>query len=105
MEPPSNHWPEEKEPPRLKIYFLPNLLTAANLFCGFVALTKIAEVEKQEIESGQFEQIYTALGFILLACIFDLFDGRVARMGGIESPFGREFDSLADLISFGVAPA
>src|SRR5207249_921314 len=43
--------------------------------------------------------------FILLACIFDLFDGRVARMGGVESPFGREFDSLADLISFGVAPA
>jgi len=41
----------------------------------------------------------------LLACIFDLFDGRVARMGGHESPFGREFDSLADLISFGVAPA
>jgi len=41
----------------------------------------------------------------LLACIFDLFDGRVARMGGHESPFGREFDSLADLVSFGVAPA
>jgi CDP-diacylglycerol--serine O-phosphatidyltransferase len=39
------------------------------------------------------------------ACIFDLFDGRVARMGGYESPFGREFDSLADVISFGVAPA
>src|SRR5204862_3613235 len=36
---------------------------------------------------------------------FDLFDGRVARMGGVESPFGREFDSLADLVSFGVAPA
>ncbi len=42
--------------------------------------------------------------FILLACIFDLLDGRLARMGGSESPFGREFDSLADLISFGVAP-
>jgi len=40
-----------------------------------------------------------------LACIFDLFDGRIARMGGRESPFGREFDSLADIISFGVAPA
>src|SRR5213075_2287917 len=43
--------------------------------------------------------------FILQACISDLFDGRVARMGGVESPFGREFDSLADLVSFGVAPA
>ena len=49
--------------------------------------------------------IKLALAFILLACIFDLFDGRVARMGGVESPFGREFDSLADLVSFGVAPA
>jgi CDP-diacylglycerol---serine O-phosphatidyltransferase len=96
----------EADPPKLKIYFLPNLLTAANLFCGFVALTKIVEVDKWDIGfGGNFTQIKTALGFILLACIFDLFDGRVARMGGRESPFGREFDSLADLISFGVAPA
>jgi CDP-diacylglycerol--serine O-phosphatidyltransferase len=87
---------------RLKIYFLPNLLTAGNLFCGFVALTKIVEAD---ISTGNFQQIKVALGFILLACIFDLFDGRVARMGGIDSPFGREFDSLADLISFGAAPA
>src|SRR5512135_1715053 len=87
---------------RLKIYFLPNLLTAGNLFCGFIALTKIVEAD---ISAGDFSQIKVALGFILLACIFDLFDGRVARMGGVESPFGREFDSLADLISFGVAPA
>jgi len=91
----------ENGEPRLKIYFLPNLLTAGNLFCGFVALTKIVEAELP----GDFQQIKVALGFILLACIFDLFDGRVARMGGVESPFGREFDSLADLISFGVAPA
>ena len=88
--------------PRLKIYFLPNLLTAGNLFCGFVALTKIVEAD---LATGDFSPIKVALGFILLACIFDLLDGRVARMGGIESPFGREFDSLADLISFGVAPA
>lgn len=88
--------------PKLKIYFLPNLLTAANLFCGFVALTKIVEAD---IAGQDFQPIKVALGFILLACIFDLFDGRVARMGGVESPFGREFDSLADLISFGVAPA
>jgi CDP-diacylglycerol--serine O-phosphatidyltransferase len=87
---------------RLRIYFLPNLLTAGNLFCGFVALTKIVEAD---ISSGNFSEIKLALFFILLACIFDLFDGRVARMGGVESPFGREFDSLADLISFGVAPA
>src|SRR5882724_9010415 len=87
---------------KLKIYFLPNLLTAGNLFCGFVALTKIVEAD---ISAGNYSQIKVALGFILLACIFDLFDGRVARMGGQDSPFGREFDSLADLISFGAAPA
>src|SRR5436305_3154421 len=87
---------------KLKIYFLPNLLTAGNLFCGFVALTKIVEAD---LSNGDFQPIKLALGFILLACIFDLFDGRVARMGGVESPFGREFDSLADLVSFGVAPA
>jgi CDP-diacylglycerol--serine O-phosphatidyltransferase len=90
------------QPEKLKIYFLPNLLTAGNLFCGFVALTKIVEAD---LATGNFAPIKLALGFILLACIFDLFDGRVARMGGVESPFGREFDSLADLISFGAAPA
>src|SRR6476659_8055207 len=88
---------------RLKIYFLPNLMTAGNLFCGFVALTKIVEASAND---PQFNSIIRhALFFILLACIFDLLDGRVARMGGSESPFGREFDSLADLISFGAAPA
>ena len=87
----------------LKIYLLPNLLTAGNLFCGFVALTKIVEAD---IASDDFNtKIQNALFFILLACIFDLLDGRVARMGGHDSPFGREFDSLADLISFGAAPA
>ena len=96
-QPASAEGPESK----LKIYFLPNLLTAGNLFCGFVALTKIVEADL----SAGFQDIRFALGFILLACIFDLFDGRVARMGGVESPFGREFDSLADLISFGAAPA
>ena len=88
---------------KLKIFFLPNLLTAGNLFCGFVALTKIVEADASAAD--YFGHIRMALGFILLACIFDLFDGRVARLGGAESPFGREFDSLADLISFGAAPA
>jgi CDP-diacylglycerol---serine O-phosphatidyltransferase len=101
MTPPSSHPPPGDLDPKLKIYFLPNLLTAGNLFCGFVALTKIVEANLPD----DFSEIKYALGFILLACIFDLFDGRVARMGGVESPFGREFDSLADLISFGVAPA
>src|SRR5437870_11149164 len=105
--PPSTPQPGDAIEGRLKIYFLPNLLTAGNLFCGFVALTKIVEADLLPSAEGiiNWLPIKYALGFILLACIFDLFDGRVARMGGVESPFGREFDSLADLVSFGAAPA
>lgn len=88
---------------KLEIYFLPNLLTAGNLFCGFIALTKIVEANPDA--PGFTDVIRWALFFILLACICDLLDGRVARMGGYESPFGREFDSIADIVSFGVAPA
>lgn len=88
---------------KLKIYFLPNLMTAGNLFCGFLALTKIVEADLGQPDFTT--HIRHALFLILLACIFDLLDGRVARMGGSESPFGREFDSLADIISFGAAPA
>jgi CDP-diacylglycerol--serine O-phosphatidyltransferase len=92
-----------EEDSRLKIYLLPNLLTAGNLFCGFLALTRIVEAD---LGAPGFEAaIRQALFFILLACVFDLLDGRVARMGGFESPFGQEFDSLADVVSFGVAPA
>jgi CDP-diacylglycerol--serine O-phosphatidyltransferase len=88
---------------KLRIYLLPNLLTAGNLFCGFLALTKIVEAD---INAASFRTaIQHAIFFIILACVFDLLDGRVARMGGYESPFGREFDSLADIISFGAAPA
>ncbi len=93
--------PVRAETPQLRIYVLPNLMTAGNLFCGFVALTKIVEAAPPTFNAS----IWQALFFILLALIFDMLDGRVARWGGRESPFGREFDSLADLISFGAAPA
>lgn len=93
---------EEEVSEKIPIYLLPNLFTAGNLFCGFLALTKIVEAD---ITAGSYHDIKLALFLILLACIFDLLDGRVARMGGYESPFGREFDSLADIVSFGVAPA
>ena len=86
---------------RLAIYFLPNLFTAGNLFCGFLAITRIVEADLVP----PHPMIREALFYILLACIFDMLDGRVARLGGCESPFGREFDSLADIVSFGVAPA
>ena len=93
----------DQQPAKLRIYFLPNLITGGNLFCGFVALTKIVEADATAANFNSV--IRQGLFFILLACIFDLLDGRVARWGGHESPFGREFDSLADLISFGAAPA
>jgi len=95
--------PPNDDDGKLKIYFLPNLFTAGNLFCGFVALTKIVDANPEA--AGFTDTIRVALFYILLACICDLLDGRVARMGGYESPFGREFDSLADIVSFGVAPA
>jgi CDP-diacylglycerol--serine O-phosphatidyltransferase len=93
--------PANGDETRLRIYFLPNLMTAGNLFCGFLAITRIVEAQLVP----PYPHIKQALFFILLACIFDLLDGRLARMGGKESPFGREFDSLADVVSFGVAPA
>ena len=89
-----------------KIYLLPNMMTAGNLFCGFAAVRKIIEAALLNNNGVPVAHCYhEALAFILGACVFDLLDGRVARLGGCESPFGREFDSLADVVSFGLAPA
>ena len=97
----------------VQIYLLPNLMTAGNLFCGFAASLKIVESAMVFAVAGETpialadasQQIHYAIWLILASCIFDLLDGRLARLGGHESPFGREFDSLADIVSFGVAPA
>ncbi len=92
-----------------KIYLLPNLMTAGNLFCGFAASLSIVEsalIKARGIDPALADsRIYMAIWLILASCIFDLLDGRLARLGGAESSFGREFDSLADVVSFGVAPA
>ncbi len=98
-----------------KIYLLPNLMTAGNLFCGFAAVLKILEGAliqaaatqplSEAVEAAASEKFHIAIWCILASCIFDALDGRLARLGGNESPFGREFDSLADIVSFGVAPA
>jgi len=89
-----------------KIYLLPNLMTAGNLFCGFSAVLRIIEASIVTSGGGNAVALYQqAVVFILGACLFDLLDGRLARLGGTESVFGREFDSLADVISFGAAPA
>ena len=92
---------EAEESEKVQIYVLPNLLTAGNLACGFFALTWIFKYQ----QGDDFEPIRTALWLILAAFAFDFFDGRLARLAGKESRFGREFDSLADIVSFGVAPA
>jgi CDP-diacylglycerol--serine O-phosphatidyltransferase len=85
-----------------RIYVMPNLMTAGNLLCGFMAILHI--VGRFQPEEGN-HRYFWAIGLILLACVFDALDGRFARMSGQSSDFGREFDSIADIVSFGIAPA
>ena len=88
-----------------RIYFLPNLFTSGNLFFGFLAIIRCIQA-KYDPDPLQSKEFYThAVWFILLACICDALDGRMARIGRKESIFGKEFDSIADVVSFGVAPA
>src|SRR3970282_875598 len=79
---------------RRGIYWLPNLFTTIALFAGFYAIVQAM--------SGRFEQAAIA---IFIAMVFDGLDGRVARLTRTQSAFGAEYDSLADMVSFGVAPA
>jgi CDP-diacylglycerol---serine O-phosphatidyltransferase len=90
--------PQEADQPaprrRRAIYLLPNLLTTGCLFSGFYAI--VAAID------GNFER--AGMG-VFIAMLFDGLDGRVARLTHTESAFGKEYDSLADMVSFGVAPA
>lgn len=79
---------------RKGIYLLPNLLTTAGLFSGFYAI--VASM------NGSFEAAAVA---VFVAMIFDGLDGRAARMTNTQSAFGAEYDSMADMVSFGIAPA
>jgi CDP-diacylglycerol--serine O-phosphatidyltransferase len=79
---------------RRGVYILPNLFTTGNLFCGFWAIVSVFQ-----------EQFEYAAYAILLATVFDVLDGKVARLSGATSKFGVQYDSLADLVSFGIAPA
>lgn len=92
-----HHRKNDTKPRRMRdrgIYLLPNLFTTGALFAGFYAVVQAM--------SGRFE--YAAVA-ILIAMVLDGLDGRVARMTHTESAFGAEYDSLADMVSFGVAPA
>ena len=79
---------------RRGVYLLPSMFTLANMFCGYACIVYAMR--------GELEKAAPLIG---LAIIVDMLDGRVARMTGSTSQFGVEFDSLADVISFGVAPA
>lgn len=93
-------------PDEPKIPILPNMLTAGNLLCGFFSILTIFKGMKFGDGSPEaFEYYQQATYFIFAACVFDLLDGRVARLCKSDGPFGREFDSIADVVSFGIAPA
>jgi len=74
-------------------YLVPNLFTTANLFAGFFGIVNSI--------NGRYEIAAVA---VLMSCVFDILDGKVARLTGATSRFGVEYDSLADLVSFGVGP-
>ncbi|WP_018123427.1 CDP-diacylglycerol--serine O-phosphatidyltransferase [Desulfovibrio oxyclinae] len=85
---------EKKLPRHKSVYILPNLLTIASLFIGFLGMTLAMQ--------GRFEACALC---ILASCVFDGLDGKVARLTGTSSEFGVQLDSLADLVAFGVTPA
>jgi len=86
--------PNPVKTPRRGIYLLPNLLTTGALFAGFYAIVAAM--------NGRFEQAAVA---VYIAMILDGLDGRVARLTNTQSQFGAEYDSLSDMVSFGLAPA
>ena len=79
---------------RRSVYLLPSMFTVGNLFCGYACIVYAMRADYE-----------TAALFIGVATVLDVLDGRIARLAGAASEFGGEFDSLADVISFGVAPA
>jgi CDP-diacylglycerol--serine O-phosphatidyltransferase len=84
----------ERRQLRRGVYLLPSMFTMGSMFCGYACIVYAMR--------GEFA---TAAPFIGFAIVVDMLDGRIARMTGTTSAFGVEFDSLADIISFGVAPA
>jgi CDP-diacylglycerol--serine O-phosphatidyltransferase len=92
--------PIERRRPRKGMYILPSLFTILNVGAGYYAITQAMQGTVSEF--WHFDLAAKAIGF---AIVFDGFDGRIARMTNTTSDFGRELDSLADVIAFGVAPA
>lgn len=86
--------------PRRGMYVLPSLFTAGNIAAGYYAITQ--SVQGSVADPNYFDRAALAIGF---AVLFDGLDGRIARMTNTTSEFGKELDSLADVITFGVAPS
>ena len=86
--------------PRKGLYLLPSMFTAGNMALGFYAIAQA--IQGTASDPWHFDQAAKAIG---IAIVFDFFDGGVARLTNTASDFGRELDSLADVITFGVAPA
>jgi CDP-diacylglycerol--serine O-phosphatidyltransferase len=98
---------KRKAPPPRAAYALPTLFTAGNIFLGYLSIVRTIEGSvKYAAQPGLAQQDFeVAAKTIALAVILDGLDGRIARMTNTTSEFGRELDSLADVISFGIAPA
>ena len=78
---------------------MPNLITLASIFCGFNAIRVVS------LDNPSSDDFYRAAILLMFAMLFDMLDGRVARMTRTQSAFGLQLDSLADIVSFGVAPS
>lgn len=87
---------------RKGLYILPSLFTAVNIAAGYFAVSQAIQAANSQGDARHFDMAAMAIGF---AIVFDGLDGRVARMTNTTSDFGRELDSLADVITFGMAPA
>jgi CDP-diacylglycerol--serine O-phosphatidyltransferase len=84
---------------RKTLFVLPNLVTLSSIFCGFSAMRVVAT------DNPSVDDFYRAAILLMFAMLFDLLDGRIARMTRTQSAFGLQLDSLADIISFGAAPS
>jgi len=98
---PVSRRPRDTKRFRKGIYLIPSLFTVANMFCGFLS---VIESSRGHFEPGRGHFERAAL-LILIAIIADILDGRIARMTGATTSFGEAYDSLADVVSFGVAPS
>jgi CDP-diacylglycerol--serine O-phosphatidyltransferase len=90
--------------PKLRrgIFLLPSLFTVGNLLCGYYACVAVATSLGPDHSGDPFDRAAKAIG---LAMVFDALDGRVARLTGTNTEFGVQFDSLADVVTFGIAPS